>query len=173
MATAPGLVLPDPKRVQRWARRITLVLAFVGMAYLWARFSLTKAPLNVVVWPYRGAPLIVDEWPAWGRALEPGDLIYYRFAGEPEPRPVVVAGLAGQAVRVDADGALQAGERAWPHGPGPRLQDLAAVPGDHLLVLNHDADAPFPDSRSLGPVPAAGVEGRVIWYWPGEPPKKR
>ena len=175
MAAGRDVALPDPKRVQRWARRITLALALLGMAYLWARFSLAKAPINVVVWPYRGAPLIVDEWPSWGRALEQGDLVYYRFEGEPQARPVVVAGLPGQAVRVDAteDGALQVGTRRWPHVPTPALAGVAEVPVDRLLVLNHDPEAPFPDSRHLGPVPAAGVTGRVIWHWPADPPKKR
>lgn len=158
-----------------------MAVALAGLCYLYARFSLTKAPLNVVTWPYRNAPLIVDEWPSWGRALAPGDLVYYRFAGEPEARPVIVAGLPGQPVRVEAptrgDGApgeaLRVGEAIWPHGPGLRLHDLREVPADCLLVLNHDAEAPFPDSRSLGPVPAGGVRARVIWHWPSDPPKKR
>ena len=89
----------DPKRIQRWARRVCMGLALLGFCYLWLRFSITGAPPNLVRWPYKDTALIVDEWPGWGRPLEQDDLVFYLFPGEAQPRPVSVVGLPGQPVR--------------------------------------------------------------------------
>jgi hypothetical protein len=177
-----GRELPDPKRLQRIARRICLAFAGVGMLYLFLRFSIVRLPGNVVKWPYKGSPAqIVDEWPSWGRPIEPHDLVMYQFPGETEPRPVVVAGRAGQSLRVveikGTDGqttlALRVGSEVWPHGPGPRLDGVSEIPAGELLLFNHDEAASFPDSRTYGTMPADGVQSRIVWYWPTDPPKKK
>lgn len=165
MSASAERSLPDPKRIQRWARRVCVGLALVGFVYLWARFSITGAPPNLVRWPYKGAPLIVDEWPGWGRALEQDDLVFYNFPGEAKPRPVAVVGLPGQRVQVRGD-ELLVGTRVYPGAAGPRLEGLAQVPAGTLVLVNHDPAAPHPDSRTHGPLPASGIASRVVWYYP-------
>lgn len=70
-----------PARLQRHLRRLTLVLAAVGVAYLYTRFELLPLPEQGCS-PLRrlraGTLLWVDRRPA---RLEVGDVVFFRLEG--------------------------------------------------------------------------------------------
>lgn len=166
MSDAPAKPsLKDPKQIKKLMRRISLGVAIVGFGYLYWRFSIVRPDPRVTSEPYDRSVCVLDHRWSWGRDLEQGDLIYYRFPGEDVDRPVEVMGLPGDTVVVDGKD-VTVRDRTFRDAAGPKLEGIAKVPEGMLLLINHEISAQQPDSRSMGPVSFDGVEGRILMAWP-------
>lgn len=157
--------LTDPRQLKKLMRRISLGVAVAGFGYLYWRFSIVRPDPRVTSEPYDRSVCVLDHRWTWGRDLEQGDLIYYRFAGEDVDRPVEVMGLPGDTVVVDGR-EVTVGDRRWPGGAGPKLEGVRTVPEGMILVINHAVSATAADSRSQGPVRLDGVTARIVMAWP-------
>ncbi|MHC5021678.1 MAG: S26 family signal peptidase, partial [Planctomycetota bacterium] len=163
---AAPAALQDPKRIQRIARRISVAVAVIGFGYLYLRFSIVRPDPRVTADPYDRSVCVLDHRWSWGRDLEQGDLIYYRFPGEEQERPVEVMALPGDSLQVAEDGTVTVGDRRWAGADGPKLGSIGTVPAGHLVLINHAVTAGEPDSRTHGAMPMEGVTGRIVMAWP-------
>jgi len=122
-------------------RRACLALALGGLAWLVWRFDLVTLPAAahsplVAIPP--GARLLVDRHP---RPVEVGDVLFFRDAKGALLLGRVVEPPSG--LTPEAEAALAAGAW-WIEGDAPGL--------------------PLVDSRLLGPIPPARIEGRMLLF---------
>jgi hypothetical protein len=164
--TAAAASLKDPKRIRRLMRRVSLTVAVVGFGYLYWRFSIVRPDPRVTGEPYDRSVCVLDHRWGWGRALEQGDLIYYRFPGEETDRPVEVMALPGDTITIAEDGTVTVGDRRWSDADGPKLATIGTVPDGTLVVINHNLHPDYGDSRKHGALPLDGVTGRILMAWP-------
>ena len=147
---------------RRWG--CTLAIAALGAAFGLAVRAQAFYPVHVT--SDSMAPTIragdwmavIDVPDAERATLQRGDLVIYRYPAGTEGRAVKrVVALAGDAVEV-------AGAQR-PVGPCSDAGPCQTVPPGHVFIVGDNTAASL-DSRTLGPLAAADVVGRVRFVIP-------
>ncbi len=99
-----------------------------------------------------------------------GDIVTFRHPGRTEMLLVKrVVGLPGERVTI-RNGQVHVNESVLPErwADGPTRPDAEwHIDVSEVLVLSDNRAATMADSRSLGPIPTADLEHRVVFrYWP-------
>lgn len=133
----------SPERWLARTRRVTLTIAGLLVLYAWTRFDVVVLPEGAVSPLYgihAGDRLLVDRRPG---AFGPGSDVLYRG---PEGRL-----LLGRTTELPQDATPEA--RAEMSG------------GAHWVQFDREIEG-VPDSRTLGPIASAAIEGRVVLVLP-------
>jgi signal peptidase I len=161
-------------RSERLARRVAVFAALTLLVTIVVRLWLVQLvyiPSGGMEPTYQvGDRVAIDKISYRLTGLEHGDLVRYRAEGERNFLKRVV-GLPGDTIACSAGRVLRNGvaldEPYLPPGPDGTTDCAATtVPAEHVFVLG-DQRAVSVDSRQLGPVPVAAVNGRALGVvWP-------
>jgi len=156
--------LKDPQQIKKIMRRVSLAVAILGFGYLYMRFSLVRPDPRITADPYNRSVCVLDHYWGWGRDLQVGDLIYFRFPGESQERPVQILALPGSTLEF-GEGMVTVGDYRW-DTDHPKLKALGELQPGQLALINNNVDADLPDSRTHGVMSVDGVTGRILMAWP-------